>query len=143
MLPPEPPKDQRVSLYKFRVGYVDTDQAGVMHHAAYLRYLEFARVDFIREGGLSYSAFELAAKRALPVIEVHTRYRLPARYDEELTIHTWVGELSRAKLRFDSIIRTPPDNARVLHFAQVTVACVSMPDGHVTSIPQQIRDALV
>ena len=45
--------------YAVRVQYLDTDQGGVVHHAAYLRWLEAARVELLRERGIDYRRFEL------------------------------------------------------------------------------------
>jgi len=128
----------RRTLHEVRVGYVDTDQAGVVHHASYFRWLEHGRVEYLRHHGLDYRRFELDEHLALPVIEVSLRYRAPARFDELLVVETWVPEVTRAKVRFDSVIRRGVDT---LLTGSVWLACVAMPEGRLVSMPESVRRA--
>jgi acyl-CoA thioester hydrolase len=84
-----------------RVIYGDTDQMGVVYYANHLRYFEAARNEFIRAKGLRYRDFEERFGLLLPVIEAHVEYRLPARYDDLLTVEISLGEARRASARFD------------------------------------------
>ncbi|QQR91418.1 MAG: acyl-CoA thioesterase [Myxococcales bacterium] len=124
--------------HKVRVGYVDTDQGGVVHHTAYVRYLEAARIEYLRAFGVSYKEFEIDAKLALPVVEARVRYRRPAYFDDELEIQIWVGEFSKARLRFDSKIYRGDE---LLNEGEITLACVRTDTGRPTSMPQIIIDA--
>ena len=127
------PSGVETSTWRVRVAYVDTDQGGIVHHATYLRYLEQARIEHMRTRGLSYRVMEQDDKLALPVVETQLKYRAPARFDDSLEIETWIGSINRAKLRFDSIIRC---EGRVLTQAQISLACIRLPEGRITSIPQ-------
>jgi acyl-CoA thioester hydrolase len=129
------PEGSVTTSYRFRVGYIDTDRAQVMHHGSYLRYLEFARVDHLRERGLDYRAFELEGKLSMPVVEVNVRYRLPAWFDDQLEIKTWVGVANRAKLRFDSLVYRGEE---LLTSAEIAVACVRLPEGKLCSMPDYV-----
>jgi acyl-CoA thioester hydrolase len=129
------PEGLVVTTYRARVGYIDTDRATVMHHASYLRYLEFARVEHLRERGLDYRKFELEGKLSMPVVEVNVRYRAPAYYDDALEIKTWVGVANRAKLRFDSAIYR---GSELLTSAEIAVACVRLPEGKICSMPDYV-----
>ncbi len=121
-----------MTTHRVRVGYIDTDRAQVMHHATYLRYLEFARVEHLRERGIDYRAFELEGKLQLPVVGVNVRYHRPALYDDVLDIKTWVAEVNRAKLRFDSQFFR---GTELLTSAEITLACVKAPEGKLCSMP--------
>jgi acyl-CoA thioester hydrolase len=114
------PEGVVVSTLRVRVGYVDTDRAQVVHHATYLRYLEAARVEHLRERGIDYKSFELQRGLSLPVV------------DDELDIRTWIGFINRAKLRFDSLICRGRD---VLSIGEITLACVKQPEGKLCSMP--------
>jgi acyl-CoA thioester hydrolase len=129
------PEGSVTTTYRFRVGYIDTDRAQVMHHGSYLRYLEFARVEHLRERGLDYRRFEAEGKLSMPVVEVNVRYRGPAFYDDELEIKTWVGVANRAKLRFDSAIYR---SGELLTSAEIAVACVRLPEGKLCSMPDYV-----
>lgn len=122
-----------VTTYRLRVGYIDTDRAQVMHHAAYLRYLEFARVEYLRERGVDYRRFELEGQLQLPVAAVQVRYHRPALYDDALEIKTWIGVVNRAKLRFDSLFYR---EGELLTSAEITLACVRTSEGRICSMPE-------
>ena len=129
------PEGLVVTTHRLRVGYVDTDRAQVMHHAAYLRYLETARVEYLRERDVDYRRFELEGKLSMPVVEVNVRYKAPAFFDDELEIKTWVGLVNRAKLRFDSYIYR---GSELLTKAEIAVACVRTTDSKICSMPDYV-----
>ncbi len=87
--------------HRVRVQYIDTNQGGVVHHAAYLRFMEAARIELLRERGIDYRRFEIEERKGLPVTEVRARYKRPARFDDVLDVEIGVGVVNRAKIRFD------------------------------------------
>lgn len=135
---PQPAFVSRRGLYRARVSYADTDRAQVVHHAAYFRFLELARVELWRGAGLSYRAFEEDTGCGLPVVEAKVRYRSPARFDDEIEVETWVSEATRASVWFAGTIRRDRD---VLLESQIRLACVTMPGGALRKIPDAILDA--
>lgn len=124
--------------YRVRVQYVDTDQGGVVHHAAYLRFLEQARVELLRARGVDYRRFEEETRRALPVAEVRARYKKPLRFDDAIEVETWVGVLNRAKIRFDYRIWRDDE---LVHEAWITCACVDLERERICSMDPRIRAA--
>ena len=127
-----------LSRHAVRVGYVDTDKAGVVHHSTYLSYLEAARIEHQRARGLSYHDFEVETGLALPVVDAHLRYRSPARFDDALTIETWVAEVTRAKVVYAQRVMREDE---VLVEAQIVLACVAMDEGRIVSIPARIAES--
>lgn len=127
--------------HRVRVGYVDTDAAGVVHHSQYFRYLEQGRVELLRAVGVDYLMFERERSLALPVVEVRMKYRAPARFDDLLDVETWLSEGSRAKLVFGSRLRRAAD-AVLLHEGTITLACVKMPQGSICSVPADLLTRL-
>lgn len=132
-----PPAGVKSARYELRVGYIDTDRATVMHHAAYLRYLEAARVDFFRAHGLDYNTLERERGLGLPVVEANVRYKLPAFFDDQLTITSWVSLVTRARIRFDATIHR---GVELVTQAQIVLCCAELKDLRVCSIPPEIRD---
>lgn len=124
-----------LSRHAVRVGYVDTDKAGVVHHSTYLSYLEAARIAHQRARGLSYHDFEVETGLALPVVEAHLRYRSPARFDDELIVESWVEEVTRAKVVYAQRVMREDE---VLVEGKVVLACVDMQKGQIVSIPPRI-----
>lgn len=93
-----------------RVRYQETDQMSVVYHGNYLTWLEMGRTDFIRERGFTYQRLE-GQGVLLPVVEVQCRYIQPAKYDEEILIHTFLSELAGSKIVFDYEVRRKTDNS--------------------------------
>lgn len=124
--------------HRVRVGYGDTDQGGIVHHAVYLRWLEEGRIEFLRARGIDYRAVELDERLGLPVVEASLRYRKPARFDEVLEVETRVGRLSRATIRFDYVLWRGEE--RLLD-AQITLACIRLDEHRLCSIPPGIAEA--
>jgi acyl-CoA thioester hydrolase len=118
-----------------RVGYVDTDKAGVVHHSAYLAWLEAARIEHWRAGGLDYRKFEVETGLALPVVEAHLKYRAPARFDDEVEVVTYVERVTRARVFYRQEVRR---GAQVLVDATIVLACVRMDQERVVSIPDEV-----
>ena len=134
-----PSDDAAPSRYRVRVQYIDTDRGAVVHHAAYLRFLEQARIELLRGRGFDYRAFETEHQRALPVAEIGVRYRRPAHFDDVLDVDTWVGVLNRAKLRFDSRIYR---GETLIATAEITCACVDLKEMRICSMDARVRAAL-
>lgn len=83
-----------------RTRYGETDQMGIIYHPNYYIYFEMGRTDFLREAvGISYKDMEELGVM-LPLIETHCKYRLPAKYDDELTVKTSVKEITVARISF-------------------------------------------
>lgn len=85
------------SWYAHRVSYGETDAMGVLYYAEYLHIFERARSLFLRERGMSYNVVEERGI-ILPVREAWCRYRIPARYDDLLWVHSGVAEWRRASM---------------------------------------------
>jgi acyl-CoA thioester hydrolase len=85
---------------RVRVRYVETDQMGVVYHSNYLIWFEVGRVEFIRQLGLNYKQMEEEDGCGISVVDVHARYRAPARYDDELVIETRLLAARGAVIRF-------------------------------------------
>jgi acyl-CoA thioester hydrolase len=72
-------------VHRLRTRFAETDAMGVIHHAAYLPYLEEARVEYLRSIEHPYGAVRSGKgddSRDFPVLEVAVRYRKPLRFDE-------------------------------------------------------------
>ncbi|EIM78311.1 4-hydroxybenzoyl-CoA thioesterase [Nitritalea halalkaliphila LW7] len=83
-----------------RVRYAETDQMGYVYYGNYAMYFEVGRVEALRQIGFSYKEME-AAGIMMPVLEQHTRYRKPGRYDALLTIKVRIPEMPGVKIRFE------------------------------------------
>ena len=85
---------------KLRVRYAETDQMGVVYYGNYATYFEVARVEALREVGMSYRQMEEEGAM-LPVLEQYMKYIRPAKYDDLLTIKTYLKEMPGTRIRFE------------------------------------------
>jgi acyl-CoA thioester hydrolase len=83
-----------------RVRYGETDQMGYVYYGAYALYYEVARVESMRQLGLSYKDVE-AMGVMMPVLENKSRYLAPARYDELLRIVTTIRRMPSVRITFE------------------------------------------
>jgi acyl-CoA thioester hydrolase len=125
-----------------RVLYGDTDAAGVVYYANYLRYFETGRTEYMRELVLTYREIE-SQGLILPVIESYARYKAPASYDDLLTIETSLAELKKVSCRFNyRIYRNDNDNSKTLLAKGFTVHASVNRAGKLTRFPAQLLEKL-
>ncbi|MBN2612923.1 MAG: acyl-CoA thioesterase [Bacteroidales bacterium] len=82
---------------KIRVRYNETDRMGYLHHGVYPVYLEIARTEMLRSLGTSYRQLEDSGI-LLPVYSLNIDFKLPAFYDDELTVTCEMKMLPVVKL---------------------------------------------
>jgi len=85
---------------KIRIPYADVDQMGVVYYANYLVYFERGRTEFLRAIGIEYSRIEKDYQLFLPVKEASLTYLSPSKYDENITVRTYIDEVKRASMIF-------------------------------------------
>lgn len=122
-----------------RVRYADTDQMGITYHANYLVWFEVGRTDWLRHQGWTYREMEREGFR-LPVIEVQCHYLTPARYDDELEVHTRATLLTPARIRFDYEVRLA-EGAGMAATGH-TIHAVLGATGKPCRVPARVREAL-
>lgn len=86
--------------WPLRVRYSETDQMGFVYYGAYAAYYEAARVEAIRNLGISYADLEKIYGIWMPVMNMQVRFLRPARYDDMLSIQTTIPTLPDKDIRF-------------------------------------------
>ena len=90
-----------VSMEKHRVDirimFADTDCMGIVYHTNYIKFFEIGRTEYLRSIGHPYSALEKEGVW-FPVSSVACEYKSPAKYDDLLTVVTWLEELKGATM---------------------------------------------
>lgn len=85
--------------FNTRVRYQETDRMGIVYHSNYIIWFDMGRTEFMRSLGYEYSQLERSGLW-LPIIEVGCQYKSPAAYDDEITIETYIEELTRVRIKF-------------------------------------------
>ncbi len=125
--------------HRCRVYYEDTDAGGVVYYVNYLKFMERARTERLRE--LGYVQSVLARENLLFVVHSsEARYLVPARLDDELLVTAHVIELNRASLRFKQQVWRAADMT-LLCEGQFLVACVRADTFKPRAIPEALRAA--
>jgi len=120
----------------FHVRYAETDQMGIVHHCAYIVWCEEGRSVWSRQFGRPYSDFERAGFM-LAVSEVGARYLAPARYDQRVTVRTWVSRVRSRLVRFEyEVVDAETRQPFVTGFS--THVCLDR-EGKPTHIPEEWR----
>jgi acyl-CoA thioester hydrolase len=94
---------------QLRVRYAETDQMGVVYHSNYLVWFEVGRVEMLRQLGFTYRDMETDDNIHIAVVDVRCRFKSPARYDDLLTIRTWLIHVRESLLHFGYEIRRDED----------------------------------
>jgi acyl-CoA thioester hydrolase len=106
---------------------------GFLHHSRYLQYFEMGRVELLRCQGHSYADLERQGILFV-VVKAEIRYRLPARYDEELTLLTRLKRQTHVRLDHSYELKRGND---MLAEGTTTIACVDR-EGKLMVIPEHI-----
>lgn len=88
-----------------RVYYEDTDAAGIMYYANYLKFAERARTEALRAAGIEQSALRAEGGLAFVVRRAAIEYHAPARLDDVVTVETVLVEMGRVKLSMRQYLR--------------------------------------
>ena len=119
--------------FALRVYFEDTDVAGIVYYANYLRFMERARSDMLRAIGVDQrGAFE-AGEGVYAVAEASIKYRLPAKLGDDLLLVTEIAEIRAASVVIHQRVMRGAD---VLADAQVTAAFLT-PDGRPRRQPRE------
>ena len=84
---------------RFPVRYAETDQMGVVHHAAYVPWLEQGRVDWLAALGVSYAELERSGV-FFPVVGIELVYRRALRFGDTVLVETRLTQLASRRLVF-------------------------------------------
>jgi len=129
----------KIHELQLRVRYAETDQMGFVHHSKYFVYFEMGRTEFLRETGLTYRDLE-AEGVYLVIVKASCRFKAPARYDDLLTLETWVERATR--IRIDHGYRLWRDEKRQLVAeASTTLGCVNR-RGNLRELPPKLLDLI-
>ncbi|MCA8879028.1 MAG: tol-pal system-associated acyl-CoA thioesterase [Rhodobacteraceae bacterium] len=121
-----------------RVYYEDTDLAGIVYYANYLKFIERGRSELLRALGVDQGRLKAEAGIVFAVRRVEADYLLPAVFDDLLTVRTWITSISGARVTMgQEVVR----DGTLLFRAEVTVACLT-PTGRPARIPPAIRATL-
>ena len=127
-----------VHRFDCRVYYEDTDLAGIVYYANYLKYIERARTEWVRGLGIDQAQLKRAAGIVFAVRRMVADYLAPARFDDALTVETVPRGATAARLVLaQKVLRA----GEVLFEAEVTLVALTEA-GRPARLPADVRRAL-
>ena len=124
--------------FPLRVYYEDTDLAGVVYYANYLKFIERARTEWVRGLGVDQGKLKSDTGVVFVVRRVEADYLAPARFDDELIVRTEIQSVGGARLVLKQDVTRAADT---LFSALVTLAALTA-TGHPTRLPAEFRRLL-
>ena len=125
-------------IFPLRVYYEDTDLAGIVYYANYLKFIERARSEWVRGLGIDQALLRAKQGIVFAVRRVEADYLRPAVFDDVLSVQTVLADLSGARLVLDQAVLR---GAQTLFTARVTLVCLTAA-GTATRFPTALRTAL-
>ena len=137
-------------VYPWRIDYADTDAGGVVYHSRYVDWAERARMQWVRDIGLSNRDLLSVDQVAFAVRKLAADYRAPARFDDLLEIRTWLLGLGGASFTLRQEFCRVEDagdglKAVTLVSLDLTLVCMKVAGagaGKAARLPQALRDAV-
>lgn len=121
--------------FPLRVYYEDTDLAGIVYYANYLKFIERARTEFVRALGIDQTALKAAEGIVFAVRRIEADYLAPARFDDELTVETLPEAVTGARF---VLAQTVLRAGMPIFRARVTLAALGE-GGRPVRLPAELR----
>lgn len=124
-----------LSETKVRVRYAETDKMSYVYYGNYASYFEVARVEALRDLGMSYRQMEEEGFM-LPVLEYKVKYFKPALYDDLLTIRTTIPVMPSVRIVFQYEIFN--EQNVLLTSAETTLVFIESSSGRPCKAPAEL-----
>jgi len=121
--------------FLLRVYYEDTDLAGIVYYANYLRFIERARTEWVRTLGVDQTALKRDEGIVFAVRRVAADYLQPAKFDDELVVETSTLQVTGARIVLQQDVKRGDE---VLFSAQVTLVALTE-TGQPSRLPANLR----
>jgi acyl-CoA thioester hydrolase len=130
-----------VTETQVRIHYALTDQMGVVYYGHYAQFYEIGRTESIRQIGYTYKEIE-ALGIIMPVVDMHSRFLRPAKYDDLITIKTSIKEMpAHHKIIFYSEIYNEQDE--LLNTGETTLFFIDAKTMKRSEMPLPLKEKLM
>lgn len=128
------------SKTKIRIHYALTDQMGIVYHGHYAQFYEIGRTEAFRSLGYVYKDIE-AMGIILPVVDIHSKFLRPAKYDDLITVTTTLREIPvHHKIVFHSEIHN--EQNELLNMGDVTLYFMQANGMKKINMPEELKEKL-
>lgn len=123
---------------QFRVYYEDTDLAGIVYHANFLKFIERGRSDMVAEMGVDQTALKAEQDIVFAVRRMQLEFIRPAKFGDLLEVTSFIGPVQGAQFDMSQQVSC---EGHVLFDAELTLVGLHS-DGRPARLPQSLRDIL-
>jgi acyl-CoA thioester hydrolase len=124
--------------FRTRVYYEDTDLAGIVYYANYLKFIERARTEWVGTLGVDQMVLKAREGIVFAVRRVEADFLRPARFGDDLVVETTMQSLGGARIVLEQVVQRGGER---LFAAIVTLVCLTE-DGHAARLPAEVRAKL-
>ena len=128
----------KIFTHRLRVYYEDTDMAGIVYYANYLRFIERGRSDWVRDIGMDQNRMKDDFGIVFAVKRIEADYIAPARLDDVLVVETTLSDVKGARFTMEQRVRRED---QPLFTATVQIVVMTL-EGPPTRLPAEIRALL-
>jgi len=128
-------------LWPIRVYYEDTDAAGVVYYANYLKFMERARTEYVRSLGFEQDDLRQQQGVVFVVRNVSLQLHQPARFNDELEVVSSIHGIARTHLTFKQVIRRAAET-ELLCEAEIQVVSIDAEKWKPRAIPAEMLQAI-
>ncbi len=125
-----------VFKHSFRVHWVDTDIAGVMHFSNFFRYFEACEEEFYRSMSMSFNQVREKYGLMFPRVEAHCQYKAACRFDDLIEVRMRIREVAEKTITYDfQVVRQVDETVA----AEGYVKCIAInPEWKAVPLPEEL-----
>jgi acyl-CoA thioester hydrolase len=121
-----------------KVYYEDTDLAGIVYYANYLKFIERARTEWVGSLGVDQTVLKAEQGIVFAVRRVEADYLRPAKFGDDLVVETTLQTLGGARIVLEQVVMRGGERV----FASVVTLVCMGEDGLAARLPAEVRARL-
>ena len=125
--------------FPVRIYFEDTDSGGVVYHSNYLKFMERARTEWLRNVGIDQRHLKHKAHIMFVVHRIDIQYKLPARFNDDLIVKSELIDIGSSKIEFRQMIYREDE---LLIDASVDIACIDSEKFKPVRIPSTVKETM-
>jgi acyl-CoA thioester hydrolase len=131
-------------VWPVRVYYEDADAAGIVYYANYLKFMERARTEWLRNYGFEQDVLDRDEKIIFAVRSVAVDYHLPAVFNDALEVTAGIKQFGKVSIDFQQqVIRNSCGREELLASGLIRIACLDSETLRPKQIPSPIAEVLL
>ena len=126
----------RIHHWPIRIYYEDTDSGGVVYHSNYLKFMERARTEWLRDFEINQKVLKDNLNLMFVVNEIDIKFMKPAVFNDEIEVQTKLEKMGSVKIELEQKIFR---SSEILIKSRVVIASVNSISIKPMRIPNEIK----